>query len=144
MFVGLPISVLDKSLIATSLPKANQNIIKISYGKTSFKAFLDIDFSPTPTYSQMFFANLYPIPFGSLLFYAQSHIQFVDEKIFFNEIYTEKCKQQRDTYKQNICKYIISKFQRILNTLISSPIFYKERVTILQPYIDKALLEFEL
>ena len=65
---------------------ANQNIIKMSYGKTHFKAFLDIDFSQTPAYSQMFFDNLFPIPFGSLLFVAQSHLQFIDEKIFFKKI----------------------------------------------------------
>ncbi len=143
MFLGYPISVLDKSQI-TSSNTVNQNIIKMSYGTRSLKAFLDIDFSPTPAYATMFFSNLKPINFGSLLFFAQSPLQFLDEKIFFYELYKIKCTETTDQNRQNVCKYQLAKFQKVLAPLIPNNEFYLERLNYIKNAIIAALPEFSI
>ncbi len=149
IFLGYPISILDKSQAVSSSSAAaattvNQNIIKMSYGTRTLKAFLDIDFTPTPSYATIFFSNLKPTNFGSLLFFAQSPLQFLDEKIFFHELYKIKCSETEDQTKQNVCNYQIAKFQKVLMALIPNNMFYLERLKYINDKIIAALPYFSI
>jgi hypothetical protein len=138
--LGYPISVLDKS----KLSGTPQNLIKMSYGSHTLKAFLDIDFAPTPAYAEVFFSNLRPVNFGSLMFYAQSPLQYVDEKVFFHELYKIKCESNTEPHNINVCNYQIAKFQKVLKVILPLYTNYLERVNYLQPLIAQALPIFTI
>ena len=78
------------------------------------------------------------------LVFAQSPLQFLDEKIFFYELYKIKCTETTDQNRQNVCKYQLAKFQKVLAPLIPNNEFYLERLNYIKNAIIAALPEFSI